>query len=178
MNVIMKNLILILFFFLPFGLFAQSDTQRICHSGPVTLVFDTTWNHSIMESDLILHVEIQKTMMVTQAGSFQGKVLQVIKGEFNDSNFSIYLELIEFSIERSMKRLSAICPPFDETKYPYRCYVGFKKNYELWNSIKDPVTKDDYGFFMSQKDLENELRIYLQKFVVKKLLPFYLEMGN
>lgn len=169
----MKNLVL-LFLLLPCRLMAQTDTQSIIQSEHINLYFDTTWNHSIIESDLILYVEIQKTMMVTQAGIFEGKILQVVKGEYSDTTFSIYLELIEFSRERSEKRLAAICPPFDKEQPPYRCYLGFKKDKLYYYSITDSKTKRNYYFFMSEKDLTIELKNYLfNRFLPEILLNYW-----
>lgn len=119
----MKNLTILIFLIIPLKLFSQVDTAQI-----ITIQFDTTWNHSILESDLILYLEIDRTIFVTQAGVFSGKILQVIKDEYNDSNFSIHLDLIEFFRERSEKRLGAICPLFDKMKLPLqmlcRIYQG------------------------------------------------------
>jgi hypothetical protein len=166
----MKNLILIFVLWIPFRVFSQTDTQ------PVPIIhFDTTWNHHILESDLILYVEIQHVYMVTEAGGFEGKVIQVIKGEYSDTNFSINLELIEFSRIRMEKRLSAICPAFDNKwKIPYRCYVGFVRSGPYYDFIIDPSTQRKYYFFMSEKDLNTELKEYFVKtFWMKKLFNMY-----
>jgi len=164
---------LLILLLLPLNVFSQTDTQSICHSGTVTLQLDTTWNHSIMESDLILYVEVRNTMFVTQAGIFEVDVLQIIKGEYNDTTFSIYLDFIDSSRERLEKRLGGICSSFDPKKVPYKCYLGFKSDKQYQYQIEDSKTNQKYYFFMSQKDMNIELKNYLERFVLKKLIPFY-----
>lgn len=169
----MRNLTLLLFFTLPFYLFAQSDTQRICHSGPVTLFIDTTWNHNIMEADLILYVEITNKIFITTAGTFSGNVLQVVKGEYTSDQFATNVSLIEFGWTRYKKKTEAIYGSY-ERKLPYKCFIGLNKiKGEGWD-MKDPDTKQNYRFFMSQKNMNAELKKYLNRFIVKKLIPFYL----
>jgi hypothetical protein len=152
---------------LPLSLSSQSDTPHV-----ISVQFDTTWNHHILESDLILYVEIQHAIFVTQAGSFTGKILKVYKGEFNDTNFSINLDLIEWSQTRWDKRLSAIFPGFDNLRFPYRCVVGFTKENKTWNFIKDPRTKRVYHLFMS--DTEADFKHLLKRLWMKKLMKVNL----
>ena len=175
----MKNLTLILVLLLPVGLYAQSDTQQICISETVTLNIDTTWNHHIMESDLILYVEVTKVFFITTAGYFSGNVLQVVKGEYNDQKFGTNVSFIDFSVKALQKRTAAICPS-TEVKLPYKCFIGLNRIKGNYGDMKDPITKQWYKFFISEKDMNSELKNYLfKRFLPKKLLPIYFRLtGN
>lgn len=137
----MKQVFYILIFFTS-CIYAQVNGE----SAQVGMYTDTTWNHHIDESDLILQLWIEESVYVTDGGYFSGKVMKVIKGEFSDKKFQMNVGLIEFSSERYEKRLRAISPK--DWKKPFAVYVGFKKTDYHFN-LQDSKTQQKYVLFMS-----------------------------
>lgn len=170
----MRKLLSILLLMIPLKLIAQGDTG-ICHSGPVTLFFDTTWNHHIMESDLILQVEVTNRMYCTGSGSYECNVLQVIKGEFLQEKIGFALSTMEWSQERLKKRFGGIDPGYENPRHPYTAIIGFKNATNGYFELQDKSNGKKYAFFMSEKNLTKELKKYFfSRFLREQLLPIYI----
>lgn len=119
---------------------------------PVYCQFDSTWNHSIMEADLVLKINVIQTYYITDGGIFEAEILEVVKGNFTRKKLSWSMGMIESSTERWEKRYRAIWPK--DLKNPCITYVGF--NLMLKNVPEDPKKpfSDYYEFFMSDNEIK------------------------
>lgn len=44
---------------------------------------DSTWNHSIMEADIVVKMNVTQTYYITDGGIFDVEVIEVIQGNCN-----------------------------------------------------------------------------------------------
>lgn len=146
----LKKLALGLFIVYPLNEYAQVvDTVR--SAGVITryvqkINVDTVWNHFIEEADLILKIEIKNKYYMTWYGSFSFDVLEIVKGEYKQSDGNFELGLVDFCSERFEKKYRAI---MDSNVV----YVGFNKITELnltGYKMLDKVTGTEWDFFMSK----------------------------
>jgi len=126
---------------------AQTDT-----GGYVTLSADTSWDHTINESSLILKLQVNDIKYMTDQGIFSCEVLKVVKGIYKEKKANWTMEMIELSVQRWEKRFRAIWPK--DLKTPFIVYAGFYTTQFDNFHLEDKSTGKRYNFYMSATDFK------------------------
>jgi len=143
----MRKIILVLFTSISLQVYSQIDSE-----GSVSFQTDTTWNHEIEESSLILKLQVNDIKYMTDQGIFSCDVLKVIKGIYKEKKASWIMEMIELSVERWEKRFRAIWPK--DLKTPFTVYAGFyTTEYDNFD-LEDKSTGKRYNFYMSVTEIK------------------------